>query len=190
MGIVELAFLTFLATRPTRSEGARVAAGLVLLYAVAFALVVPLAFASDWSQWSPYSPVVVSRFQPWMFGALGLHSAACATLWRSTGLGASAAARGAQVVGIAAALLTLSSVVFPELVAGAAEAWRWLAKEEVFQELVRESKPLFYDAAEFDAGNAVRRLSRFLWVFPFAVVALAWRAWESRQRPALLLLLL
>ena len=100
VGIVALALLVFLGSRPERSEASTAAVGCMLLYGVAFGVVAPLAFASDWSQWSEYSPAVLSRFQPWMFGALALHAGACAALWRTTRFGRSRAARAVQVGGI------------------------------------------------------------------------------------------
>jgi asparagine N-glycosylation enzyme membrane subunit Stt3 len=157
---------------------------------VAFVGVAPLALAGDWPQWSDYSPAVLSRFQPWMLGALALHAAACAALWRFTAFGRSRLARAAQVGGIGVAILGLSLWAFPDLIAGAADAWRWLARDEEFQELVKESRPLFYGREGFDLAIAELRLSRFVWLLPFSLAALAWRAKASGLRAPLLLLLL
>jgi asparagine N-glycosylation enzyme membrane subunit Stt3 len=63
---------------------------------------------------------------------------------------------------------------------GAHDAWRWLGREELFQLQVEESKPLFLTRAGWSGRVAELRLSRFVYLFPFALV---WMAWESRKRP-------
>ncbi len=62
---------------------------------------------------------------------------------------------------------------------GAVDALRWLFKEEAFQAVVAESKPLFAKGATV----AEARLSRFVYGAPIAALVLAWsfRSASSRQ---------
>lgn len=189
VGLVAVALLCFGASRVDRGEAAEVAFGSVVAYGTAFALVAPSGLTSSWPQWGLYSPVVLSRFQPWMFAGLALQAAGCALLWRHTPFGATRGVRAVQGLGIGVGLLAVSAIAFPGLLAGVGDAWGWFAKDEVFQSLVSESKPLFVGEDGFDTANALLRLSRFVWVFPLAVIALGWRAARDPKRPALLLLL-
>jgi asparagine N-glycosylation enzyme membrane subunit Stt3 len=67
-----------------------------------------------------------------------------------------------------------------------------MVKAEIFQQYVAESQPLFRVGVEqrFGVRIAEMRLSRFIYLVPLALAALAWEARRSEQRPVLLLLLL
>ena len=170
-------------------EGALRGARFLALTCVAALAVTGLAgLSASWPGRSDFSPAVVSRFQPWLFALLGLLSGIAGLAWSRTNLGATRPARAAQVFALGLGLLIASVIVFPDLVSGAFEAWRWLTKDEVFQDLVRESKPLFLAAQGFDVTNAELRLSRFVYLLPLALAALAWHARTSPQRPSLSLL--
>jgi len=188
VGLAVLGLLFFTASRRERTDAARVAVGSLFAYAVAFLLLLPFGLTSSWPQWGEFSPVVLSRFQPWMFAGLGLQAAVCAFLWQRTSLGVSRRGRVAQGLAVGILLLGASALAYPALVEGARDAWGWLGKEEIFQGLVSESKPLFESDDGFDPANALLRLSRFVWLFPVAAAALLWRALRSPQRSALLLL--
>ena len=152
-------------------EDARPLRGLVVLNAVAWVVVLPLGLSSSWTGWSAFSPAVVSYFQPWMFGALAAHAAVCLVLWPRVPSGF--AARAAVATGVGIVLLGSSTLVFPELLDGLDEARRWLTKDEVFQGMVKESKPLFVTELGLDATKAELRLSRFVYLLPLALFFLA-----------------
>jgi asparagine N-glycosylation enzyme membrane subunit Stt3 len=86
------------------------------------------------------------------------------------------------------AVAAASALAFPGLLVGASDAWRWMARDEAFQGLVMESFPLFQNDGRFAVRIAELRLSRFIYLFPFAVVVLWQEARRSEQRAELLLL--
>jgi dolichyl-diphosphooligosaccharide--protein glycosyltransferase len=187
VGLVQAGLLVYLLSRPTAQEATVFAFRFALLHVVACALVLPFGLASDWPQWGAYSPVVLSRFQPWWFGLFGLFGAACAAAWRRPLLGGSRARRMRSAVVMGILLLGGSALALPDLPSGAGDAWRWLTRTESFQAGVGESLPLFGEAGRFGVGLAVSRLSWFVLPFPVALlVALGW-VWRRPNRPALLL---
>jgi dolichyl-diphosphooligosaccharide--protein glycosyltransferase len=185
--LVEAGLLVYLLSRPTAREAVAFAFHFALLHVVACALLMPFGLASDWPQWGAYSPVVLSRFQPWWFGLLGLFGVACGFAWRRPLLGGSTGRRMLGAIVIGALLLGGSALALPDLPSGAGDAWRWLFRTESFQAGVGESLPLFSEAGRFGIGRAVSRLSWFVLLFPAALlVAVGW-AWRRANRPALLL---
>ena len=186
--LVEVALLIFSMSRDSRAEAVRFAKQLLVIQGVALLLVLPFGLRAWWPQWGEYSPAVISRFQPWMFGALALHSVGCIALWRWSGRGQERRWRALQSVVIGMAVVAVSLLVFPGLLIGARDAWQWMARDEVFQGLVMESLPLFRENGGFGVEKAELRLSRLLYLFPLALVALSWEARRGPQRPVLLLL--
>jgi dolichyl-diphosphooligosaccharide--protein glycosyltransferase len=190
-GLVELALLVALASRASREQALRCAAVLALVQAVALLLLLPSGLAASWPQWGDFSPTVLSRFQPWMFGVLTLHALGCAALWGGSPLGERRGSRLFQAAALAALLLSASLLLFPGLVVGVADAWSWMLKEEVFQRSVGESQSIFRVGTDqaFGVRIAEMRLSRFIYLVPVALAALAWEARRGEQRPVLLLVL-
>ncbi|MBW2274054.1 MAG: hypothetical protein JRG96_12335 [Deltaproteobacteria bacterium] len=177
VAIIELAFLAFVLTRREGADALRAIALFSWVNGMAFVLVLPLGMQSSWLQWSGYSPVVLSRFQPWLFGALALHAASCALLWRRPAAGEGMAARAGLLLGSGVLVLGASLLVFPDLLEGVRDAWRWLGRGETFQLQVDESKPLFRVGDGWGGRVAELRLSRFVYLFP---PALGWMVWEGR----------
>lgn len=190
VALVEVALLVFSMSRGSRGEALRFAQQLVLIQGVALLLLLPFGLRAWWPQWSEFTPTVISRFQPWMFGALTLHSAGCVALWRRPGVGVERRWRVVQSAVLGAMVLGGSLLLFPGLLVGVSDAWRWMARDEVFQGLVMESLPLFREEVGFGVAKAELRLSRFLYIFPVALAALLWEARRSPQRPVLLTLVL
>jgi dolichyl-diphosphooligosaccharide--protein glycosyltransferase len=152
---------------------------------VALVAVLPFAAASGPTRFGPWSPLVLSGFQPFAFAALALAGALCAALWRRRPAWAERAGARAACLGLAA--LAPAAALLPELVRGAAEAWSWLARREAFQAQVAESQPLLLGAGGLDPAVAAARLSWFAFAAPFALAAaLAW-AWRRPVRAPLLL---
>jgi len=179
-GLVQAGLLVYLLGRPTEQEAELFAFRFALLQIVACALLLPFGLASEWPQWGAYSPVVLSRFQPWWFGLLGVFGVACAAAWRRPPLGGSRARRVTSAAVIGVLLLGGSALALPDLPSGAGDAWRWLARTESFQAAVGESLPLFSEAGRFGVGPAVSRLSWFVLLFPVALLlAVSW----ARRRP-------
>lgn len=168
-------------TRPSREEARRGALALALCAAAAFAVTEAASWTSPWRGPLAFRPTLLSSFQPWLFASLGLCAGACAWLWRPGAAGHTLAGRRLQAVGVGALVTLGSFVLFPDLAAGLGEAWRWFAKDEVFQGLVKESKPLLVGEAGFDPHNAELRLSRWLYATPVALAALARHARRSEH---------
>jgi len=184
VGLIEVALLvTMVASDAARAR----ARSLALTNGVALALVLPACLAPT-PGWSSFSAAVLSYFQPWLFFAGFLLPAICLLLWSRTSAGSAVGARAGQMLVIGLAILAASFVAFPELLEGVSESWQWLTKDEIFQGLVKESKPLFVSEEGLDAWNAELRLSRFLYLLPVALAALSWHALHSEKRAQLLLL--
>jgi len=139
---------------------------LALALAVAALAVAPFSLGNDWPQWNAYSPTVLSNFQPWLFATGLIACLACAELLRHERLGGGRAARLTTGAAVTLWLLGLSLWLLPDLFAGSADAWRWLAKREVFQASVVESNPLLVDRGAFSTVMATQRLSALLYVYP------------------------
>jgi dolichyl-diphosphooligosaccharide--protein glycosyltransferase len=173
VGCVELGLgVATLAAGP-RSEARRRASAFAGMHAVAALALTPAAWGESWPQWSPWSPLVLSRFQPLWLGGLAFVAASCALSWRLEALGGSRARRSAGLVGFATLLAALAALALPALVDGAGDALRWLGREEPFQRFVGESAPLFEQGGAFSTAVAWRRFGPFVFVYPLALVALA-----------------
>ncbi len=186
VGLVEVAFLVYLLSRPQREQAVDFALRLAAVHGVAFLLVAPLGLSSDWPQWSRFTPVVLSSFQPWLFGTLACYGLACAWLWRRP-VGRTGSSRSLSGLLLGVVLVAASALAIPDLLVGVEDAWRWFAKRESFQAMVAESRPLI--TARVGVGLASARLSWFAFLVP-AVCALAgWSVRRDRQRAAVFLLL-
>ncbi len=181
--LMELGLLALLLASQSRRHAAQIAETLGVVNAVALLLVFPLAAFNTWPQWSEFSSVVLSRFQPWFFAALALYGWIGVLLWgrgeEAEGIGESHVARAAQGVALGLLVLGGSAFLLPELVQAVLDAWQWMAKDESFQVAVFESAPLFQDKGVFSTRIAELRLSRFLYLFPVGVL---WIGWSTRKR--------
>lgn len=172
VGIVEIGLLLFLLIRVDSTF-----AGLfALAHGVGFGLLLPYCAGNTWPQWGAWSPVVISNFQPWMFCVLALFGAVLTVLWRTFKY------RRISAVALGMVLLALSLAFLPDLRQGVADAWGWFSKQESFQGKVSESQPLLGTGVEI----AELRLSRFIYLLPFALVAMGFAA----RRPAILVFIL
>jgi dolichyl-diphosphooligosaccharide--protein glycosyltransferase len=179
VALTEVALLGWLLCAPDAQRAAARAGRLAVLHAVSLALVLPGGLTTHWQLWGDFSPVVISRFQPWLFASLCLHALACRLLWRRSG-GATLARRVVDAAAVGVVLAGASLLLVPGLAGGAADAWRWLTRAEAFQSSVWESRPLFVRDGRIDATDAQFYLSRALYLFP---LALAGFAWDARRRP-------
>jgi dolichyl-diphosphooligosaccharide--protein glycosyltransferase len=190
--MVQIGLLLLLLTRATREEARRVARVLALANAISFAIIFPFSAFNTWPQWSEFSSVVLSRFQPWFFGVLAIYGLACTLLWelpRLANRGMTLRARAIQAVAVGAVALGASALFFPELLLATSDAWQWMTQANDFQSMVTESRPLLLVQDRLGVEIAELRLSRFLYLFPPAAVALAWTTRERSDRAALLLFL-
>ena len=177
----QVSLLLFTMSRPRQDSAARMALALCGSHVLACALTLP-GSTTHWQVWGAYSPVVLSRFQPWLFCALGVHAGACAALWLR-GYGRTRRRRIAQSIGLGAATLGASALLVPDLLDGVSDAWRWLSKGEAFQRAVAESKSLFVLREGYDVWMAELRLSRFIYLFPPALALFAFEARRAANRP-------
>ncbi len=152
-----------------------------LACAVAFVVVAPASLGNTWPQWGPYSAVVLTNFQPWFFGVVGLSAWVAATVDHRRG-DASTMSRVALALAIGVAFVVASFVVIPELAASVRDSSQWLGRTDAFQAMVGESVPLFTLHGRFTTAVATSRLSLFVYLFPLAAAWLAWRAREDERR--------
>jgi dolichyl-diphosphooligosaccharide--protein glycosyltransferase len=186
VAIAEAGLLVALLTRPDARRSAAFARAFAGAQAVALAAVLPFAAAAGPTRFGPWSPLVLSRFQPWWFAMLGAGGAACAALWwRRPALAARPARRAACASLVSLVLLALSAAPLPALARGAADAWAWLGKREGFQGLVAESQPLLVLGGGFGLEVAASRLSWLALLSPLALAAAAAWAWRRPGRAAL-----
>jgi asparagine N-glycosylation enzyme membrane subunit Stt3 len=186
VALAQLGLAVYVTTRARREHALLALRSFAASQLVACVLVAPLGSAAQWPQWSEFSPLVLSRFQPWLFGSLALLALLCAALWNVPALGASRGRRLASAAALALAALALLGLAVPELGAGVSEAWRWLARDEAFQAGVNESQPLLLQQGAFSAARALLRLSGFFLLLPLAwPAALVW-AWRRQARAPLL----
>jgi dolichyl-diphosphooligosaccharide--protein glycosyltransferase len=189
LALLECGLFVFLFTREQRGEALVCAAWLASLHAAAFVCVAPFCLGNKWPQWDSLSPVVLSNFQPWFFALIGAALLIARGLWRFGPLGASRARRIASLVVVGVVLLAASAALLPEQRTGAADAWRWFAKQEQFQLQVSESRPLLFNEGRLDLSTATSRLSYFVLCFPLALIVLSLAVRRDRERAALWLLL-
>jgi asparagine N-glycosylation enzyme membrane subunit Stt3 len=171
-----------------REQAVALARSCALAQACAGLLVMAFTRGTEWQRWGSVSPVVLSRFQP-LFLAFG---AACfavlAELFGRVRFPASLARRALVALAVGSAGLGLALATTPGLVAGAGDAWGWLAKRDVFQASVAESLPLLVGAQGFETDTAVQLFSRLFYVFPLLLVLLvlgARGAGDARARGVL-----
>ena len=157
--------------------------------AIACLALAPMCIGNDWPQWGHYSPVVLSRFQPWLLLAIALHAGLSWAAFRR-GFDRSLGIRIAWMVGCGAMVLIASVLGLPGLDDSVRDASQWLGKRDAFQGLVGESVPLFVLHGAWTTQIATSRLSYFVFVFPFAVMGLAWIWREDPRRSERFVLLL
>ena len=161
------------------AERARRRARLTLgVQGVAFALIGPMALGQQWQRWGSVSPLVLSNFQPLLFGLLGVGAAAA---WAMAERGAARIPRTAAALVAVIAAAGLCAFAFPQLLCGAQDAWLWLSRSESFQAVVAESSPLLRaPSGAWDLGRAVGSLSLLFFAAPALGLALVWRGGEGR----------
>jgi dolichyl-diphosphooligosaccharide--protein glycosyltransferase len=189
IGLVEVALLVHLMTRENRPAAVRFAREIGVVHAVAFLLLFPFGAFSTWESWGRFSPVVMSAFQPWYFGAATVFSLGCAFAWPARAAAATRGGRTISAAGIAAAVLVASALVFPGLAGAFGDGWDWIAKRDGFMEHVAESKPLFWGRDGFTWNVALVRLSTFSLLLPVALIAGFTIACRRREQSAVLLFL-
>lgn len=189
VGLVESGLLVHLLSRRRRERAIGFAARFAAANATALLLVLPLGAPAAQSEWGGFSPVALTGFQPWLFAVLVLFGLACGGLWRWPRLGSDRRRRVAAAAATGCCLLAASAALFPELLAGGEDAWRWLAKRESFQAGVSESRSLIVHRGRLVGHVAAMRLSYFFFLFPLAVAAAIRSLGRERDRSAQLLLL-
>lgn len=137
---------------------------------------------------NPWTPTLLSRFQPGVLALGAVVALASAALAAGPLRGRGPGTRAAAGVAVAAVLAAAALLLLPGLRQGVVEALAWLARDERFQGSVVESRPLFFATGVFDPAVAVRRLSRFVLLLPVALGVLAARERRAASRPELFLL--
>ncbi|MED5261372.1 MAG: STT3 domain-containing protein [Myxococcota bacterium] len=186
VGLIEAGLVVFALAPASAPDLRRRTRSLAAAQGIALVLLLPFCWNNEWAAWGDFSPTVLSHFQPWFFGAVGLYFLAAGTLVPG---GPERGSRPFATVGVGLAILVLSATLLPGLREGALEAWQWLAKEEAFQASVLESRPLFQVRGKFSGAIAEGRLSYFIYILPAALLFLAWEVRRRTDRASLWLLL-
>lgn len=152
---------------------------------VAFLLVLPLGFGSDWDRWGTFSPLVASEFQPLLFGLTTLWFWIISEAWNRLSFPESAFDRALQGLFVSGILAGLSLIVFSDFLNGLEDSWNWLAKEETFQASVGESKALFQDGRT----RPEEFLTRAVYLAPLLLAFFWGRVRRRQDRPAYFFLL-
>ncbi len=173
VGLVQLGLSTAMLARGDRGEAVRLAVLIAAAQGTALLCVLPFA----WGEVG-INPVVVSWFQPAVFGVGALFAAGCALLWSGTALGATRSRRIAGIAGVAGVLALAALAAVPELARGPRAAWAWFFAESGFQSQVGESQPLLLPNGRLEFADAELRLSRFVYLLP---LAWAWALASTRS---------
>jgi len=168
----------------TRAAAVARARSLAVAHGLALAILLPFCLGPPFEQYGPWSPLVLSRFQPAWFGAAAGVLGASAGLWSAAAdarlpfLPARWAEDRRLRVASAAAVGLLGAGAFWLLSPGLREAMLyasgWFAEAEDFQGHVAELLPLSLPAA-------ATRYSLLFFAFPLALAGVARRALRERS---------
>ena len=189
IALAETGLLVYMATRKYRDDAVQATNSLCWANAVAAAVIAPFSWGNTWPQWGDFSLTVLSNFQTWLLACLALYALVLRGAW-VRGPDRSARRRLGDQLVVGALLLATSLLLFPDLLAGVGDAWQWLSKDEAFQAGVAESRPLFVVDGQLSLRIAEGRLSRFIYILPIALFALAWSTRTRVDRSAIGLLVL
>lgn len=190
VALFDAGYLALFVTRSRAGDARRVALAGALLHGLAALLVAPFALGREWQAWGPFTPVVLSSFQPWLLLGVAAFFAALAVALRRAEGSIAPARLLARVVVCGALVLGAAAFLLPDLQAPWRDVWRWFAKEERFQATVSESRPLlFFRPGRLGLGLAVTELSLLFLLAPVFLAAAAWRLRRPPPRPEGALLL-
>ena len=189
VALAEAGFLLYIATRKRIKDAAQAAGAVCWVNAIAAAVIAPWSWGNHWPQWSDFSPAVLSNFQPWFLAALALYALVLRGTW-TRGQDRGALRRLGDQGVLAALVVGASLFLFPGLLDSFGDAWQWLSKDEAFQASVAESQPLLMLDGKFSLRIAEGRLSRFIYILPLALFALAASTRTRKDRAAIGLLVL
>jgi len=177
---VALVAAALAAVDPARAR--RRARSLAGAHAVAAVVVLPFCLGTPGEQYGPWSPLVLSRFQPAWLGAGAAALALADRLWSHPGLGGSRPRR--LLIATALGLLGIGTALLlaPGLRDALGYAGGWFTKAESFQTHVAELSPLTLD-------KAITRFSYAILAFPLAWAVVAIVALRERAMDRGLLLL-
>ena len=184
IGVLQIGLVIRLLTAQDLASAKQWALRFAVTHFVAFVIVLPSSIGNTWALWGPFSPVVLTNFQPLYFFAGAASFGLARVVWR-LGWGATTArSRMVSVAMLGATILLGLLLIVPDLLGAVSEALAWFSKDEEFQSSVNESVALF------GGGRGQRRaaslLGRFVYVVPMAI---AYFAWLLRDRAEALLLL-
>lgn len=186
-GIVEAGLVVLCLSRPSREVATRFAAHAAAAHLLAAVLVLPLCAGNTWVRWGYASPLVLSNFQPLWLGAAAACFGILAALWRFVWFPTSLADRLLMGGAIGGGLAGIALVAVPGLEGQGSHAWSWLDRQEEFQSVVAESRPLLWPKGSFAPAVGERLLTRAIYLAPLMLAALGWTA-KRRSRPELGLL--
>jgi asparagine N-glycosylation enzyme membrane subunit Stt3 len=186
-GIVEAGLVVLCLSRPSREVATRFAAYASAAHLLATVLVLPLCAGNTWIRWGSASPLVLSNFQPLWLGAAAVCFGMLAGLWRFVWFPTSLTDRLLMGGAVGGGLAGIALLALPGLEGLGGHAWSWLGREEEFQSVVAESRPLLWRKGSFAPALGERFLTRAIYLAPPMLAALAWAA-KRRAVPELGLL--
>ena len=148
------------ATMRSRFRALMIAGGTAAL------IVAPFSVGAEWPQWSAFSPVVLTAFQPWILGCAALVGFVGMHLSHRPQLNSAPLAIPIGLFTFSLLLLGASLLALDGLTEGLRDAWQWLGKGEEFQASVIESQGLFIVGGEYTTFMATLQLSSILYLFP------------------------
>jgi asparagine N-glycosylation enzyme membrane subunit Stt3 len=147
--------------------------------AIALVLVWPFSAGNEWDYWGSFSPLVLSNFQPLLYGLGAFCFGALALYWRGSTRLTSGKSRSVEALLLGVSIAGVAVLFVPGLSDGVALSWDWLSKSESFQSEVAESKALFSDGTQ----RPEQLLTRLFYLTPILILAMA-SQFRGKENPA------
>jgi len=176
VGILLATAATAVLTLRDRGCAAARARELALACAVAAIGIAPFSLGTTWREYGSFSPLVLSSFQPVLFGAGALVLGLCALAWPRFGFGRACAGRAGFGLALGAGGLVAVFLVVPELGPALATGAGWFQESEDFQSRVLELRSMWTATGRFAVGVPQLLFTDLIGLAVPLAVWLAWRA--------------
>ena len=144
--------------QPDRSVKIRSLKIIAISLVVAALVLLPWCWDRQWMYYGGFSPVVLSLFQPLFLLLAGFFFAGTAIFY----LFSSPRSRRRIILALVLVGSFCAWILVSEFEGIVQEAWRWIARDEAFQNQVSESRPLW----SVSYSEIQKLFSPLIWVFP------------------------